>query len=326
MSRSSCGQATVRPHLNADLSTDGRRPRVVHREPVAEGFSVETGVLSSTQNVQVNFRPRGWYRRDEWFGRNRDSALGMWSLAVPEMIGTSEGFVFGFEVPDRWQPAGGGGDAVEYTAESRPLGPDFDRACFAGPDHLIDRDGLVRYRAEIVVGFDLIEVSLHITNLSAAATTFFSHFCCRFHGRGLVWGWRDRALVNVEGDWIPADRLLRGDGYPPARHWFLQGNHPGRAFMEMFRRGSPDDPRTQVITAPWIAMPMQDTRYTTIYGSPQAGMLFVNPDNPCLHSDAVSRSVAPGATAVQRTCLAAFELPLDEALVELDSRIAHRTA
>ena len=55
-------------------------------------------------------------------------------------------------------------------------------------------------------------------------------------------------------------------------------------------------------------------------------MLFVNPENPCLHSDAVSRSVAPGATAVQRTYLAAFELPLDEALVELDSRIAHRAA
>ena len=40
----------------------------------------------------------------------------------------------------------------------------------------------------------------------------------------------------------------------------------------------------------------------------------------------MSRSVAPGATAVQRTYLAAFELPLDEALVELDSRIAHATA
>ena len=96
--------------------------------------------------------------------------------------------------------------------------------------------------------------------------------------------------------------------------------------MEMFRPGSPDDPRTQVVTGPWIVMPMQDTRYTTIYGSPQAGMLFLNSENPCLHSDAVSRAVAPGATAVQRTYLAAFELPLDEALVELDSRIAHRTA
>ena len=226
-------------------------------------------MLSSTQNVQVNFRPSGWYRRDEWFGRNRDSALGMWSLSVPEMIGTSDGFVFVFGVPERWQPAGGGGDSVEYTAESRPLGTDFDRACCAGPDHLIDRDGLVRYRAEIVV-----------------------------------------------------DRLLRGDGYPPARHWFLPGNCTGRPFMEMFRPGSRDDPRTQVITSPWIAMPMQDTRYTTIYGSPQAGMLFVNLENPCLHSDAVGRAAAPGATAVQRTHLAAFELPLDEALAELDSRVA----
>ena len=86
-------------HRSAD------RPRIIRREPVAEGFSVETGVLSSTQNVQVNFRPRGWYRRDEWFGRNRDSALGMWSLSVPEMIGTSDGFVFGFEVPERWRRA-----------------------------------------------------------------------------------------------------------------------------------------------------------------------------------------------------------------------------
>ena len=193
----------MRPHLNADLATDGRRPRVIHREPVTEGFSVETGVLSSTQNIQVNFRPPGWYRRDEWFGRNRDSALGMWSLSVPEMIGTSDGFVFGFEVPERWQPAGGG-DAVEYVAESHPLGPDFDRACFAGPDHLIDRDGLVRYRAEIAVGFDLVEIALH--------------------------------------------------------------------------------------------------------------------------SDAVSRAVGPGATAVQRTYLAAFALPLDEALAELDSRIARGAA
>ena len=40
-----------------DYPTDGRRPRVIHGEPVVEGFSVETGVLSSTQNVQVNFRP-----------------------------------------------------------------------------------------------------------------------------------------------------------------------------------------------------------------------------------------------------------------------------
>ena len=204
----------------------------------------------------------------------------MWSLSVPEMIGTSDGFVFGFDVPERWQPAGGGGDSVEYAAESRPLGPDFDRACFAGPDHLIDRDGLVRYRAEIGVGSDLVEIALHITNLSATATTFFSHVCCRFHGRGLVWGWREQTLVSVEGRWIPADRLLRGDGYPPARHWFLPGNCPGRAFMEMFRPGSPDDERTQVITSPWIAMPMQDTRYTTIYGSPQAGMLFVKPGQP----------------------------------------------
>ena len=184
----------------------------------------------------------------------------------------------------------------------------------------------MRYRAEIAVGSDLVEIALHITNLSSTATTFFSHVCCRFHGRGLVWGWRERALVSVEGEWIPADRLLCGDGYPPARHWFLPGNRPGRAFMEMFRPGSPDDPSTQVITSPWIAMPMQDTRYTTIYGSPQAGMLFVNPDNPCLHSDAVSRAVGPGATAVQRTYLAAFELPLDEALAELDSRIARGAA
>ena len=43
-------------------------------------------------------------------------------------------------------------------------------------------------------------------------------------------------------------------------------------------------------------------------------------------NDAVSRAVGPGATAVQRTYLAAFELPLDEALAELDSRIASRTA
>ena len=50
----------------------------------------------------------------------------------------SEGFVFGFEVPERWQPAGDRDDALGYTAESRPLGPDFDRACFAGPDHLIE--------------------------------------------------------------------------------------------------------------------------------------------------------------------------------------------
>ena len=33
-----------------------------------------------------------------------------------------------------------------------------------------------------------------------------SQVCCRFHGSGLVWGWRERALVNVEGIRIPADR------------------------------------------------------------------------------------------------------------------------
>ena len=64
-------------------------------------------------------------------------------------------------------------------------------------------------------------------------------------------------------------------------HLNLLMNHASRwADADSFLpyHGSPDDPRTQVVTGPWIAMPMQDIRYTTIYGSPQAGMLFVNPE------------------------------------------------
>ena len=245
---------------------DDGAERIVFRGPLPEGFRVETGVLSSLQNLQVHYRPANWARGEHWFGRNRDSSLGAWSLAVPEMIGTADGFVFGFDLPARWQRAPG--QAIHYHAESRPLTPAFDRACFAGPDHLIDRTALVGYDARIRVEPHLLEIQLAITNLGPATTSFFTHLCNRFHDRGLVWGWRDRTYVQVENEWRLAAALLAGDGYPAGRHWFLRPNLLGDRFREMFRPDAAHDPRSRVITSPYLVMQMEDPRHTTIYGSP----------------------------------------------------------
>ena len=79
--------------------------------------------------------------------------------------------------------------------------------------------------------------------------------------------------------------------------------------MHKCRRNSADDPRTQIITSPYIRMPLEDQVDTVIYGSPRGSMIFFNSDNPCMHSDAYTPQAAPGETILQRTVLHMYNLP-----------------
>ena len=303
-------------------TSNGQEPaRILFRDRLPEGLSLETNVLSGPQHVLVHYRPSGWSRPDLWVGRNRDNVLADWSLAITEMIGTSKGFIFSFRSPEGWERVPGETNAIQYESQSEPRTKLRSEFQFAGPDDLIDWDSLVHYRAGVSVKENVLEIELAITNLSDEPTSLFTHLCNRFHGRGLFWGWRGRTYLKVGEEWVLADKLLLGKGYPAGTHWFLESNLPGPRFMEMYRSGSSTNSQARILTSPFIVMQMEDMLHTAIYGSPQAGMIFVNPTNPCLHSDALTQNVPPKGTAVQKTFLAVYKLPLHAAIAEFEKQM-----
>ena len=286
--------------------------RIMCRDTLPEGFSIETNVLSNFTSILVHHRPLG-------AGVPlRDPILADWSISIPEMIGTSKGFIFGFKMPGHWEAVPGPADAIQYYARSEPLTIPNNLVPFAGPDNMIDRNGVASYLAKIIVKEQGLDIELAIKNLSDQPTDFFSHICNRFHGRGLQWGWRGRTYAKVGDEWILADKLLSGkDGYPKGTCWFVKNNLP-TPYLEMFGGA---DVRKQIITSPYIVMQMEETTYTTIYGSPQGGMIFINADNPCMHSDAWSKDIPAGGTCVQKTFLRVYGLGVQAAVAEFEKEM-----
>ena len=86
---------------------------------------METNTLGPYRYIQVNFR--------ELAGdfANSEPSLDGWSIQIPELIGNSDGFIFGFDPHKRWEPVPGEPNAIHYENESVPIGPN-DPVAFAG--------------------------------------------------------------------------------------------------------------------------------------------------------------------------------------------------
>jgi len=289
--------------------------RILLRKALPRGLSVEVNNLGPYRYIMVHFR--------ELAGdfANEDNSLGDWSIQIPELIGNSDGFIFGFDSNRRWEPVPGEPDAIHYENESRPIGPD-DPVAFAGQRDMINRQGRLRYRAKVSVTDNKMDIEMAITNLDDKPTSIFTDICNRFHGRGNVWDWQDRTFVKVGDAWILARRLFQGDGFPAGVRWFVQARLPSREYMHEFRRGGADDAATQIMTSPYICQPLQNGRQTIIYGSPQGSMVFFNLTNPCFHSDAWTAGVGPGETIVQKTTLRVYHLPVPEAISQFEREMA----
>jgi len=237
------------------------------------------------------------------------------------LIGNSDGFIFGFDPDKHWATVPGKPNAIFHKNESRPIGPE-DPVAFAGLREMINRQGRLKYRAEVSVTSNRLDIDLAITNLEQRPTSFYTDICNRFHGRGNVWGWKGRTFVQVADEWILARRLIAGDGFPTGTRWFVKSHLPAANYMHEFRRGSPGDPSSHIMTSPFVCMPLQDQRFTVIYGSPQGSMIFFNPANPCTHSDAWTEEVAPGETIVQKTVLCIYELPMQAAIAQFEKDLS----
>ena len=287
------------------------RRRILFRRALPQGLSVEINTLGPYRYIEVHFRERGGDFA------NRDSSLGTWAIQIPELIGTSDGFIFGFDPDRRWEPVPGQPNVIQYENESHPIGPDVAVA-FAGQEKMINRNGRLKYRARVTVKGHRLEIEMAITNLANKPTSVFTDICNRFHGRGNIWGWQNRTRVKVADEWILAKHLFQGDGFPASVRWFVRPRLPSADYMHEFRPGSANDPRTQIITSPYICMPLEDGIHTMLYGSPQGSMVFFNPDNPCVHSDAWSPDVAPGDTVVQKTVLSVYRAQMAPAIDQFE--------
>ena len=292
-------------------STEDDSSRILLRKALPQGLSVEINTLGPYRYIMVHFRElAGDYTND-------DPSLGDWSIQIPELIGNSDGFIFGFDPNRRWEPVPGEPNAIHYENESHPIGPD-DFVAFAGQREMINRQGRMKYHAKVTVSGGKMDIEMSITNLEDKPTAIFTDICNRFFGRGNVWDWQDRTLVKVEDEWILAKRLFQGDGFLPGVRYFVKSRLPSPKYMLEFVRGSANNPQTQIMTSPYICQPLQSQRHTIIYGSPQGSMVFFNPTNPCFHSDAWTADVGPGETIVQKTTLRVYALPPKEAIRQFE--------
>ena len=289
-------------------------PRVLLRKALPQGLSVELNTLGPYRYIQVNFRARGSdYSND-------DPSLGGWAIQIPELIGNSDGFIFGFDPNRRWLPVPDEPDSIYYENESHPIAPD-ETVAFAGLPEMINRDGRMKYRAQVRVTADRVDIEMAITNLENKPTSFFVDICNRFYGRGNIWGWPARTYVKVQGNWILPQRLFTGEFGPKGVRWFVKKRPPGLNYQHEFIRNSADNPTFQIMDSPYICMPLQNGMHTMMYGSPQGSMVFFNPDNPCIHSDAWTADVAPKQTVVQRTSLRVYRLPRDAAIAQFEREL-----
>ena len=292
--------------------------RVLLRENQPVGFVLEANVLDSPFNVQVYHRPEG---------KPLYACLGEWSLLIPENIVTTRGVCLPNSPDDRlramgippegsrliWKPLPGQPNAIYHEYDQIP--PHTVTDIGAVPEELVDRQAYLHYRAQVFVTENVLDVELAITNLSDGPTSLFTHLCNRFMGRGYVWGWRERTYIQTAGEWVAASPSTTQSG-----KWFVEQNLPSRRIMEFFRRGSAGDPEARV-TSPIICMESQNRQYAVVCGSPQGAMVFVNPDNPCLHSDPNTPSVEPQTTATQRWSMRVYELPYREAIARFETEV-----
>ena len=294
------------------------QPRILLRKALPQGLSVELNTLGPYRYIQVNFRARGGdYTND-------DTSLGGWAIQIPELIGNSGGFIFGFDPDRRWLPVPDEPNSIYYENESHPIRPD-DPVAFAGLAEMINRDGRMKYRAKVSVASDRVDIEMALTNLETKPTSFFTDICNRFYGRGNVWGWPARTYVKVRGNWILPRRLFSGEFGPKGVRWFVKTRPPGLKYQHEFIRNSTNNPAFQIMDSPYICMPLQDGIHTIMYGSPQGSMVLFNPDNPCAHSDAWTADVAPGQTVVQRTSLRVYRLPREDAIARFERELAALT-
>ena len=293
------------------ISSGGGESRILVRQALPQGLSVELNTLGPYRYIQVNFREQsGDYA-------NNDPSLGNWAIQIPELIGNSEGFIFGFDPDRRWLPVPGQPNAIYYENESKPIGPD-EPVAFAGQREMINREGRLKYRATVIVDSDRVDIEMAITNLENKTTSIFTDICNRYYGRGNVWGWSERTYVKVRGEWILPRRLFAGEFGPKGVRWFVRTHPPGPNYQHEFVRNSVGNPAIHIMDSPYICMPLQNGTHTVMYGSPQGSMVFFNPDSPCTHSDAWTSNVAPGQTITQLTSLRVYPMPKDKAIEKFE--------
>ena len=292
--------------------------RILLRQNQPTGFAVEANVLDNPFNLQVYHRPAG---------KPLYACLGEWSVLIPENIVTSRGVCLPNSPEDRlmamdadpkdswlvWTQAAGRSDTIFYEYEQNP--PLTVTDIGASPEEMIDRHANLHFKASVAVEQNALDIELAITNRSGEPTSLFTHLCNRFMGRGYVWGWGERTYIQMGGEWV-TPRAANA----PAGKWFVQSNPPSHRIMEHFRGGSSNDPRARV-TSPFVCMVSQNHQYTSVCGSPQGSMVFVNADNPCLHSDPYTPYVEPGGTAVQTWSMRIYELPYRDAISRFEREL-----
>ena len=283
-------------------SDNSASARIVYRESFPLGFSVETNALDSTSVLLVHHRT----------GEGKSYAnMGDWSIGIPEMIATGKGYrLTADSSKSEWAPVPGEANALQhYLDESRPLvGRSEDLWC--GPEETLDRSSHLRYRARVAVEKDAIDMEVVLTNMSDEPTSFLTLVCNRFTGRGYMWGWRERTYIQLADEWVTVPDIGRSMN----GKWFLKSNLPEPWLMECERKGSSADPSATMLTSPYICMESEDRRYTMIYGSAEGALVFINPENPCIHSHPYTARVDPGKSATQTTVMRVYQLPLREAI------------
>ena len=212
-----------------------------------------------------------------------------------------------------WKPSADRSDTIYHEYEQRP--PLTVTDIGATPEEMMDRQAHLYYKASVTVAENVLDVELAITNRSDQPTSLFTHLCNRFMGRGYVWGWRERTYIQVAGRWATPPAATAQTG-----KWFVQSNLPSHRIMEYFRSGSAQDSEARV-TSPLLCMVSQNHQYALVCGSPLGSMVFVNPDNPCLHSDPHTPFVESGGTAIQTWSMRIYELPYRDAISRFEDEM-----
>ena len=106
-------------------------------------------------------------------------------------------------------------------------------------------------------------------------------------------------------------------------YWFWEKNLPDRRIMEFVRKGSAEDPRARV-TSPLVCMASENRRYAMVCGSPQGSMVFINPDNPCVHSEPYTPSIEPQQAVIQIWSMRVYGLPYLEAIARFQSEVCRQ--
>ena len=274
-----------------------------------DGFSVELNTLQNALAVLVRHRP------DEY---PLYPSMGEWGLTIPEMIATSKGFCLGGKGIEarKWMSVPEKPNTIQYKYRQEPP---VELSGFGGSEAQIDKDAHLEYTATLTVDENTVDVEVAITNLSDEPMSAFTHLCNRFTGRGYSWGWRDRTYIQIDGKWIVVPPGIT----PSTGKWFLENNLPDSWLMEFFRKGSSVDPNARV-TSPLVCMVSEDRRYTMVCGSPQGSMVFINPDNPCLHSEPYTPVIEPRETVIQKWSMRVYKLPLEEAVVRFESEVCKK--